>query len=72
MRERERDDLPGVRRVSQDFFIAGHGGVEADFADGGAFGAEAEAFKDDAAGQNQQRGRLARFPGARHGAGGLR
>ena len=32
VRIRQRDDLPGVRRVGQDFLVAGHRGVEHHFA----------------------------------------
>ncbi|MGC3980833.1 MAG: hypothetical protein QM808_06215 [Steroidobacteraceae bacterium] len=41
MREGESNDLPRVARVGHHFLISGHGGVEADFADCLADGAEA-------------------------------
>ena len=42
-RIRHRDDLPFVGRIGQDFLVAGHGGVEDDFAFGGAGMAEGPA-----------------------------
>ncbi len=41
VREGEGDDLPGVGRIGHHLLIAGHRGVEADFADRLALGAEA-------------------------------
>ena len=41
VRESEGDDLLGVARVGHHFLIARHGGVEAQFPDRLAFGAEA-------------------------------
>ena len=35
MGEGEGHDLAGVRRIAEDLLIAGHGGIEADLADGG-------------------------------------
>ena len=54
--EGEGDDLRGVGRVREDFLIAGHGGVEADFADRLADGAEPIALDHFAAGENQHAG----------------
>jgi uncharacterized protein YqeY len=51
----EGDDLPGIGRIGQNFFIAGHRGVEADLAHRMAGGAEAEAFEHGAVGQHQKR-----------------
>ncbi len=56
--EREGDDLSGIARVGQDFLIAGHRSVEADFADGLAGGAEADARNDGAIVEHEARGRL--------------
>ncbi len=72
MREGEGDDLPGIRRVGEDLLIAGHRGVEADLAGGGAGGAEAEAFQDRAVRQYQNRRRLGLVPGIRRSSGGGR
>jgi hypothetical protein len=33
MRIRQRDDLPGIRRIGEDLLISGHRRVEHDFAD---------------------------------------
>ena len=57
MREGEGDDLPGIGRIGQDLLIAGHGGVEADLADGDAGCARALAFDDGAVGKHERRGR---------------
>ena len=62
MGKREGDDLPGIGRIGEDLLIAGHRGVEADFADGMAGGAEADAFEHGAVGQHQQRRRLGFVP----------
>ena len=53
LRIRENDDLAGVRRVSEDFLIAGDGGIENDFA--GALGSRAKtnAFKNRAVFQGE-------------------
>ncbi len=69
MGEGEGDDLPGVGGIGEDLLVAGHRGVEADLADGGAGRADAEAFEDQAVGEDEQRGRLAGGPSA---AGGRR
>ncbi|MGY2938896.1 hypothetical protein ACVWZ6_008498 [Bradyrhizobium sp. GM6.1] len=58
MREGEGDELAGIRGIGEDLLIAGHRGVEADLADGLAFGAEAKAFEHRAVGKHQQRGRF--------------
>ena len=66
----EADDLGGVRGVGQDFLIARHRGVEADFADRVAGGAEALAFENGAVGEHKRardsspRGGRAHFAGA--------
>ena len=57
MREGEGDDLPGIGGVGEDFLVAGHRGVEADFADRVAGGAEAEAFENGAVGEHEEGGR---------------
>ena len=57
MREGEGDDLPGIGRVGQDLLIAGHRGVEADFADRDAGSARALALDHGAVGENEKRGR---------------
>ena len=48
LRARHRDDLPGVRRIGQDFLVAGHAGVEHDFAGGLARRARRVAFEPGA------------------------
>ena len=63
MREGEGDELPGIGGIGEDLLIAGHRGVEADFADGLAFGAEAKAFEHRAIGEHEERGRLVVRPG---------
>ena len=68
MREGEGDDLSGIGRVGQDFLIAGHGGVEADFAHGNAGGARALALDHRPVGQNEKRGRRLDRPGSRRRA----
>ena len=60
MRKGEGDDLPGIGGIGEDFLIAGHGRVEADFAHGFAGRAEAEAFEHGAVGKDEPR-RLQRF-----------
>ncbi len=47
----EGDDLPGVGRVGEDLLIAGHGGIEADLADGVTGGAEPMALQHGPVGQ---------------------
>ena len=54
MGEGEADDLGGVGGVCQDLLIAGHGGVEAHFADGLSYRAEAEALEHSAVGENKR------------------
>ena len=49
--------LPGIGGVSEDFLIAGHGGVEAHFADRVAGGAAAVSFEHGAVGEHEQGGR---------------
>ena len=63
MRKGEGDDLPGIRRIGQDLLIAGHGGVEADFADRYAGRARAIALDDSAVGKHEQRRRRLLAPG---------
>ena len=63
MREGEGDDLAGIGRVGEDFLISRHCGVEADLADGGAGGAEADAFEDGAVGQHEKGRRCGLGPG---------
>ena len=52
MREGEGDDLPGVAGVGHHFLVAGHRGVEAELANGLAFGAGTSPLKDGAIGQH--------------------
>ncbi|MGY3440263.1 hypothetical protein ACVW17_000264 [Bradyrhizobium sp. USDA 4473] len=63
VREGEGDDLAGIRRIGEDLLIAGHRGVEADLADGVAFGAETEAFQHGTIGEHKERGRFVVRPG---------
>ena len=63
----ERDDLPRIARVRQDFLISGHRGVEDHFADRRALGADRPAAKYRAVGQGQH-GRRGR--GKQRGADG--
>ena len=63
MREGEGDDLAGIGGIGEDLLIAGHRGVEADLANGVAFGAEAKTFQHGAVGEHQQRGRFVVRPG---------
>ena len=58
MRKGEGDDLAGIGGVGQDLLVAGHRGIEADFADSTAGGAEARPFEDRAVGEHEQRRRL--------------
>jgi hypothetical protein len=60
----EGDDLAGIGRVGQNLLIAGHGGVEADLADGAAFGTESPALDDCAVREHEQRGRSLDCPSA--------
>ncbi len=57
VRIREGHDLARVARVSQDFLIAGDSGVEHDFADRMAGGADRVTTKDRAVGEREQSGR---------------
>ena len=63
MREGEGDELPGIGGIGEDLLIAGHRGVEADFADRLAFRAEAETLQHGAIGKHEERGRLEIRPG---------
>ncbi len=56
MGDRESDDLASVRRVGENFLIAGHGGIETDFAGGRARGTQAVAFDHRAIGEHEARG----------------
>ena len=60
MRESEGDDLGGVGGVGQDLLVAGHGGIEADFADRRAGRPDAEAFDGFAACEREHAGGDAR------------
>ncbi len=59
----EGDELPGIGGIGENFLIAGHRGVEADFADRLAFRAEAKTFQHGAIGQHEKRGRFEVRPG---------
>ena len=73
VRKSEGDDLPGIGRVSQNFLVAGDRGVEADFADVAAGGADSPAPKHRSIAQNQDGGRALRFlRRALYGRGGGR
>ena len=63
MRKGEGDELPGIGGIGEDLLIAGHRGVEADFADGLAFRAEAKTFQHGAIGKHEERGRFVVRPG---------
>ena len=63
MREGEGDELPGIGGIGEDLLIAGHRGVEADFADRLAFRAEAETLQHGAIGKHEERGRFVIRPG---------
>ena len=63
MGEGEGDDLAGIGGIGEDFLIAGDGGVEADFSDGIARGADAMPLENGAVFQHQN-GR--RFAALRH------
>ena len=66
--EGEGDDLAGIGGVGQDFLVAGHGGVEADFAHGFAFEAKSLAFDHRAVGEDQEGGHAGGVPVAELGA----
>lgn len=53
MREREGDDLSGIGRICHHLLIAGHRGIEADFADSVSLGAKTAATQNCAVGKNQ-------------------
>jgi hypothetical protein len=63
MGEGEGDELAGVGGIGEDLLIPGHRGVEADLADGMAFGPQAKTFQHRAIGKHEQRGRLVVRPG---------
>jgi hypothetical protein len=63
VREGEGDDLPGIGGIGQNLLIAGHRGVEADFANGLSLGAEPKTFQHRTIGQHKERGRLVVRPG---------
>ena len=52
----QRDDLPAVRRVGEDFLVAGHGGVEHHLAGRVALGADGTAVKHSAVFERQYSG----------------
>ena len=54
---------PGVGGVGEDLLIAGHRGVEADFADRVALGAKTKALEHGSVGQHEKRRRLVVRPG---------
>ena len=54
MREGEGDDLAGIGGIGEDLLIAGHRGIEADFAHRLAFGTESLAFDDQTVGQEPE------------------
>ena len=60
----EGDDLAGIGRVGQYLLIAGHGGVEADLANGAALGTKSPAFDDRAIVEDEQRRRALLGPSA--------
>ena len=62
MGEGEGHDLGGVGRIGEDLLVAGHRGVEADFADRRADGADAVALDHVAVGERQHAGDDARTP----------
>ena len=64
MREGEGDDLAGIGGVCQDFLIARHGRVEADFTDRLAGGAEPHALDHGAVGKDEEGGADGFNPGA--------
>ena len=63
MREGEGDELSGIGGIGENFLIAGHRGVEADFADGVTFRAEAKTLQHGAIGKHEERGRFVIRPG---------
>ena len=71
MREGEGDDLPGVGRIGEDFLVAGHGGVEADFAHRFALGTDADALDHRAIGQHQKGRHTRSVPVAELGPSGF-
>jgi hypothetical protein len=54
MRVRQRDDLPAVARVGQDFLVTGQRGIENDLADAAAGGADRNAGEDRTVGEHEQ------------------
>jgi hypothetical protein len=52
VRKGKGDDLPGIGWIGEDLLIAGHRGVETDFADGVTDGAEADTFQHRAVGHD--------------------
>ncbi|MNY06805.1 hypothetical protein D3C86_1395780 [compost metagenome] len=60
MRIRQRDDLPGIARVGEDFLVTGDSGVEHHFADGMAGSADGIATKDRAVCKRENGGRKRR------------
>ena len=56
VREREGDDLPGIRGIGEDLLVARHRGVEAHLAGRLADAADADAFEHRAVGEHQEGG----------------
>jgi len=50
----ERDDLPGIAGICQDFLIAGHGGIENDFTHRQTVGTDRLALKHCAISKHKQ------------------
>ena len=63
MREGERDDLTGVGRISQDFLIARHRGIEAHLTDRVPARPDAKAFEYRSIGKHEHGGRARFVPG---------
>ena len=58
VRKREGDDLPGIGWIGEDFLVARHGRIEADFAGRMARRTKSHALQYGSVGQHQQRGSL--------------
>ena len=58
----EGDDLAGIGGVGEDLLVAGHGGIEADLADGLAGRADAMALDHGPVGEDEERGRARIMP----------
>ena len=70
VREGEGDDLARIRRVRHRFLIAGHSGIETDFAEGDPLDACASAPKHRTIGQHQSGVAARRARGIKVVAGG--